>query len=64
MKLDFMVVPNIFMVPTATLADIVLPVATSNECDSITLLHRRIDVPRYNRSSWSRPENAGPMSRS
>ena len=33
MKLDLNVVMNIFMVPTACIADIVLPVATSNECD-------------------------------
>ena len=35
MKLDLNVVMNIFMVPTATIADIVLPVATANECDTI-----------------------------
>jgi thiosulfate reductase/polysulfide reductase chain A len=35
MKLDLLVSANIFMVPTAAMADIVLPVATTNECDTV-----------------------------
>ncbi len=34
-KLELMVVVDIFMVPTAGMADIVLPAATTNECDTI-----------------------------
>jgi len=33
MKLDLLVSANIFMVPTTAMADVVLPVATTNECD-------------------------------
>lgn len=35
MKLDLLVMMNIFMVPTAAISDIVLPVATAHECDTI-----------------------------
>jgi anaerobic selenocysteine-containing dehydrogenase len=35
MKVDFLVSANIFMTPTPSISDIVLPVATTNECDSI-----------------------------
>ena len=37
MKVDFLVSANIFMTPTPSVSDIVLPVATTNECDTINV---------------------------
>jgi len=37
MKVDFLVAANIFMTPTPSVSDIVLPVATTNECDTISV---------------------------
>lgn len=35
MKIDFLVSANVFMTPSCYVSDIVLPVATINECDSV-----------------------------
>ena len=37
MKVDFLVSANIFMTPTPSVSDIVLPVATTNECNTISV---------------------------
>jgi anaerobic selenocysteine-containing dehydrogenase len=44
LKLDFLAVSDMFMTPTAALADIVLPVATYLEFDSILVPHYSVPV--------------------
>jgi anaerobic selenocysteine-containing dehydrogenase len=62
MKLDFLAVAEIFMTPTAAMADVVLPAATQfefNDIGHIGIGHGYILArPRW----WSRRRSAGPTS--